>query len=197
MFKMIATGRPPVGTAGPVRVPRRRARRSGPEGGGPSSGPPKPSTKRSPETSGGSSSNCSLKRTPPLAAVALLSREGIGLDDLLLCTETDIDSDGAYRGQWLAVTNDRLLVCSAGDVARLDASVRFADVSEFRCEGVIGSGLLQARVDGLYVDLLRYSTSWPTGSARSPASSTGISRASRSRSTPKTTSMPAAASRAG
>jgi hypothetical protein len=42
---------------------------------------------------------------------------------------------------------------------RLTCRIELSQVSEFRCEGVIGSGLLQARVDGVFIDLLRYSNS--------------------------------------
>lgn len=148
-FKMIATGRPPEGTVGPVRVRRRARQASGRGGSAPSPRSPKPPA-AAPSTS-------SLKRTPPLGIVRLLSRERIGLDDLLLSVETDIDASGAYRPQWLIVTDARVLVCFDGDTPHLEAALNLTDVSEFRCEAVIGSGLLQARVDGLFVDLLRFS----------------------------------------
>ncbi len=77
--------------------------------------------------------------------------------DLLLCTDTDLDSAGQYRPQWLLVTPDRILVCTLANHPEILLDLPFSSASEFRCEGVVGAGLLQARVDGVFLDLLRYS----------------------------------------
>src|SRR5689334_6459376 len=122
-FKMIATGRPPTGTAGPVRV-RRRPRRSG-LGGGSSPGSTRPPRHSPAAAHNAAQPASSLKRTPPLAVVRLLSRHAIGLDDVLLCCETDIDASGNYRPLWLVVTKDRALVCSDADVSSLESSLNF------------------------------------------------------------------------
>lgn len=150
LFKLIATGRPVGGSAGSIRLRRGAGRRRNP-------GPLPPRRHKGPTSAPPRHASSSLKRTPPLGIVRLLSQERIGLDDLLLCVETDIDANGACRPQWLIVTADRVLVCSDGDTTSVDLRLTFAQVSEFRCEAVIGSGLLQARVDGLFVDLLRFS----------------------------------------
>jgi ATP-binding cassette, subfamily B, bacterial len=76
--------------------------------------------------------------------------------DLRLCTCTDIDRLGRYRLQWLAVTDDTVAVVPETD-DEPPIIVRFTEANEFRCEAVVGSGLLQARVGECYVDLLRYS----------------------------------------
>jgi ATP-binding cassette, subfamily B, bacterial len=86
-----------------------------------------------------------------------LAAESIRPEDLVLCTNTDIDRAGSYHEQWLAVTNDRVLVCSDSKTPDILVNIPFSEVTEFRCRGAIGSGLLQARVDQLYVDILRYS----------------------------------------
>jgi ATP-binding cassette subfamily B protein len=46
-----------------------------------------------------------------------------------------------------------------GGPGRVVLELALKDASEIRCESVIGSGLVQARVDGVFVDLLRYSNS--------------------------------------
>jgi ATP-binding cassette subfamily B protein len=98
-----------------------------------------------------------MKQVPPAPVAERLASESIGPDDLLLCTHTDIDRLGSYRQQWLAVTKERVLVLSEGDAPEVLVNVPFSEVSEFRCRGAIGSGLLQARVDNMFVDILRYS----------------------------------------
>lgn len=98
-----------------------------------------------------------LKKTPPASIARLLADNSIQVDDLLLCTDTDIDRAGRYQKQWLAVSQDRVFVCTNGEFPKVHAEIKIKDATEFRCESVIGSGLLQARVDGLFVDLLRFS----------------------------------------
>jgi len=98
-----------------------------------------------------------LKQTPPAEIVRCLAAESIHSEDLLLCTDTDIDNLGHYRRRWLAVTQDKLLVVSDGASPTVELRLAFDKVSEFRCQGTVGSGLLQACVDGCYIDILRYS----------------------------------------
>ncbi len=98
-----------------------------------------------------------LRQAVPGPVAQLLEAESVQLSGLLLFTDTDIDRDGSYRAQWLAVTNDRLLLLSGGDSPAIHTTLSFSDATEFRLESVIGSGLLQARVGGMFVDLLRFS----------------------------------------
>ncbi len=98
-----------------------------------------------------------LLQRPPGSVEEFLRERGIGLSDLLLCTDTDVDWSGRYEQQWLVATADHVLVLSGGPTPELLCEVEFTKATEFRCEGVVGSGILQARVDGLFVDLLRYS----------------------------------------
>ena len=98
-----------------------------------------------------------LKKTPPASILEKLKDEGIHPEDLLLCTDTDIDPRGRYTPQWLAVTPERLLVMTNGRSPKCHFDLELSKASEFRTQGVIGSGLLQARVGDLYIDVLRYS----------------------------------------
>jgi ATP-binding cassette subfamily B protein len=98
-----------------------------------------------------------LKDTPTDTVVRQLSRESVRPDDLLIYTSTDIDKLGNYNQQWLAVTKDRLLVLSDGKESEILLSLKMNEVAEFRSQGAVGSGLFQARVNGYYIDVLRYS----------------------------------------
>ncbi|MBP7149519.1 MAG: DUF1854 domain-containing protein [Acidobacteria bacterium] len=97
-----------------------------------------------------------LIETPPPFLEARLEQDSAG--DVLLCVRSDIDLHGSDNEQWLAVTSDALYT---GTAAQPDGIVRLplAAASEFRALGGVGSGLLQAKVDGAYIDLVRYSNS--------------------------------------
>jgi ATP-binding cassette subfamily B protein len=98
----------------------------------------------------------SLKQTLPEEIIRFLAAESVEIDNLLLCTHTDIDNLGTYQHVWLVVDKDQLIVVSGNGAPKLELQLFLKDVSEFRCHGAVGSGLLQARVDGMFVDVLRY-----------------------------------------
>ncbi|MEI7634964.1 MAG: DUF1854 domain-containing protein [bacterium] len=98
-----------------------------------------------------------LKQQPPASVAAGLATVNIQPQDILLCADTDIDRAGNYVPQWLVVTKDRVIVFSSGDHSESLFDLQIADATEFRCQSVIGSGLLQVRAGGLYVTVLRYS----------------------------------------
>ncbi len=98
-----------------------------------------------------------LRQTPPEDVAGVLHERGLGDQKLLLCTHSDIDMAGHYHPQWLAVSNDELLVIEDGDPARVARSLPLRQPQEYRAWSGVGSGLLQARIDGTYVDLIRYS----------------------------------------
>ena len=99
----------------------------------------------------------SLLQTPPEGVISVLAQEQIAFKDVLLCTPTDIDFLGRYQTQWLVVTAGRLVVVAEGEPAVITLTLPIRDISEVRVHGTIGSGLLQARVGGMYVDVLRFS----------------------------------------
>jgi len=97
-------------------------------------------------------------RMPPVPAVEqLLASEHIAAADLLLCTASDIDFLGRYQTSWLAVTQDRLVVVTEQGSPAISVNLLFKDITVFRVQGNIGSGLLQARVGEVYVDVIRFS----------------------------------------
>ena len=155
-YKLIAAGRQPVGAVDAVRMGNPAAR-TRPPGESPSK-PPKRQDNHEAHRPAAEHASL-LKQTPPRAVLRVLSSLGVSMDDVVLCTDTDIDAAGAYRTQWLVATDERLFVIADDSDPKSPPirSMRFDDASEFRCETVIGAGLLQARVNGVFLDLLRFS----------------------------------------
>lgn len=97
-------------------------------------------------------------KTQPRAGVRRsLQCQSLPFEGLAICMATDINLTGVYDPQWLAVSRDRLLVIDETAPDEPVHDVTLAKVKEFRVQPVIGSGLLQARLDGMWVDLLRFS----------------------------------------
>jgi hypothetical protein len=78
-------------------------------------------------------------------------------DPPLLTTAADLSHEGEFEQQWLVVSADRLVVLAGGPKPRVLRVLPVEAVESFRAHAVVGSGFLQARVDGVWVDLLRYS----------------------------------------
>ncbi|HET6612673.1 MAG TPA: DUF1854 domain-containing protein [Kofleriaceae bacterium] len=93
----------------------------------------------------------------PDAIFCALEQRGIFEGDIVLAADTDIDDIGRYRREWLVVTDSKLLVVDAADTPKIRTALDIADLAQVRCRPAVGSGLLQARTAGRYVDLLRYS----------------------------------------
>ncbi len=97
--------------------------------------------------------------TEPLPSTIESFRQQSGLNGLpvLLSTTTDIDLTGEFNRQWLVVTRDDVSVLSDGAAPALLRRWTIAQLSGFRSHSAVGSGFLQAQVDGMWVDILRYS----------------------------------------
>lgn len=99
-----------------------------------------------------------LRKEPPAAVAQVLRDRGVDPAALSLCTDSDIDLLGRYYPQWLAVSDSKLFVLHAENGhAELVRELSIPGAERFRAESVVGSGLLQARIDGVYVDVVRYS----------------------------------------
>lgn len=92
----------------------------------------------------------------PDSVLASLAQQGVQPDRILLSLSTDIDRLGRYQPQWLVVLEDRLFVAHEGPPVEIAFTLAFAEAAEFRIQSAVGSGLLQARVDSMYVDVLRF-----------------------------------------
>src|SRR5262245_22061432 len=118
---------------------------------------PRNSLNRAPNSRIESGDRSPLLQTPPADVAQVISAHGIADTDVLIAARTDIDLLGRYRDHWLLVTKDKLAVFADGVDPALALSIGVRDASEYRTQVGVGSGLLQARIDGAYVDVLRYS----------------------------------------
>jgi ATP-binding cassette subfamily B protein len=77
---------------------------------------------------------------------------------LRVSVATDLDAEGRYAERWLAVTKDRLLVLEPNHGRpKVALDVPLEKISGFRTQPLVGSGLLEATVDGRPVEIVRYS----------------------------------------
>jgi ATP-binding cassette subfamily B protein len=100
----------------------------------------------------------------PLAVKKELDVQGLNGVPVLLSTSTDLSLSGRPRRHWIVATHANVAAVAEqaesadGKTApRVESYVPVADVQEFRTQGAVGSGFLQAYVDDHWVDLARYS----------------------------------------
>jgi ATP-binding cassette subfamily B protein len=98
-----------------------------------------------------------LKTLPPADVVGALGRAGVDLREVAISAATDIDLLGRYQRQWVIATCSTVLVIDERDCEKPVLSLAFAETQDFRTIAVYGSGLLQAKVGGIWLDLVRYS----------------------------------------
>jgi ATP-binding cassette subfamily B protein len=99
-----------------------------------------------------------LKEELPASLVSLLPPPTPGGEGVRVSVEADLDAEGRYAHRWLAVTEDRLLVFEpdhGNPVTAVD--VPLSSVSSVKTHALVGSGVLEATVDGTPVELVRYS----------------------------------------
>jgi ATP-binding cassette subfamily B protein len=96
------------------------------------------------------------KELPPLVAKELDDR-GLNGIPLLLATTTDLSLAGQPRRHWIVANRENVAAIAEGDAPSLATHVAVGEVAEFRTQGAVGSGFLQAYVDDHWVDLARYS----------------------------------------
>ncbi len=97
-----------------------------------------------------------FKEELPQAVARELDDRGLNGVPVLLSTTTDLSLSGQPRRHWLIANRDNVAAVADGDQPSVAAHVAVADVQEFRTQGAIGSGFLQAYVDEHWVDLARY-----------------------------------------
>ena len=95
----------------------------------------------------------------PLAVKKELDVQGLNGVPVLLSTSTDLSLSGRPRRHWIVATHLNVAAVAEHDGAapKVESYVPVADVQEFRTQGAVGSGFLQAYVDDHWVDLARYS----------------------------------------
>ena len=75
----------------------------------------------------------------------------------VLTVRTDLSLDGRPQAEELTATVDDVQIATVDRPGTAARQFEFAAIEAFRTETAVGSGFLQARVDGVWVDLLRYS----------------------------------------
>jgi ATP-binding cassette subfamily B protein len=88
----------------------------------------------------------------------------------VLTTSTDITLDGRCEKQWLVVSEHQVTVTSDGETPISLCSVPTEAVERYRTTSALGCGSLQVRVNGIWIDLLRYSNGLASRFARVAAS---------------------------
>jgi ATP-binding cassette subfamily B protein len=101
-----------------------------------------------------------LNRELPKDLADLLLLEGTDPGRAWLSTETDLSLSGTYEQVFLLVEADRLLVVGRPSgkfrkAVRMELARR--DISEIRTRQGIGGGFMDARVEGVFVEILAYS----------------------------------------
>jgi len=98
-----------------------------------------------------------LTEEAPTEVQRRLDQAGLNHRPVLLSTSTDINLDGLPERNWLVVSDERISLLRAGQDPDLLVSLPLSEVDQFRVCAGVGSGALQARRQGVWVDLLRYS----------------------------------------
>jgi len=93
----------------------------------------------------------------PSGVQQLLEREGLNGVPVVLSARTDLGLGGEPGTEWLVMTGRDVSVVAEAPQPRLVHTVPVADVERFRAVGAIGSGFVQAYVEGAWVDLIRHS----------------------------------------
>ncbi|MFM8219407.1 MAG: hypothetical protein ACKOJF_10860, partial [Planctomycetaceae bacterium] len=93
----------------------------------------------------------------PSGVKLLLEREGLNGVPVVLSAQTDLGLRGEPGSEWLVMTERNVSVVAERPEPHLVKNVPVAEVGKFRSVGTIGSGFVQAHVDGAWVDLLRHS----------------------------------------
>ena len=83
----------------------------------------------------------------------------LGADPCLFSVGSDLASDGTAQAVWVIVTATKVFAIPTGDSAMAPAIGPFLlkDVEKVRTFHTVGSAFLQFLIDGVYVDVVRYS----------------------------------------
>ena len=95
----------------------------------------------------------------PIQVKSLLENRGLNGVPVVLSTLTDLGIRGDQRRHWLVITRDNVAVVADGTNPELVNHMPVSRVDRFRAIGTVGSGFLQAHVNGAWIDLLRHSNS--------------------------------------
>src|SRR3954466_9270715 len=92
----------------------------------------------------------------PLSVHEELDRRGLNGVPVVLCASSDLSLAGEPERHWVVATKDAVTAVRETDSPIVETRVPVSEVREFRTQGAIGSGFLQAYVDDYWVDLARF-----------------------------------------
>ncbi|HEY3269419.1 MAG TPA: ABC transporter transmembrane domain-containing protein [Armatimonadota bacterium] len=103
-----------------------------------------------------------LQENLPESMEPLLPTDARDADGKLKVTvAADLDEDGRYAERWLAVTDDRVMVMEGvdadGNASKVALDVPLDSITGVKTQSLVGSGVLEATVDGQPVEIVRYS----------------------------------------
>ncbi len=98
-----------------------------------------------------------LKVDLPQAIADGLRRNGGDPSAVVIAIPSDIDLDGRYRRQWVVATKERLWAFDEEATDPPQLMLAMSEIQDMRTVAVYGSGLLQAKVGGVWFDVVRYS----------------------------------------
>ena len=97
-----------------------------------------------------------FKEELPQTVYQELDRRGLNGVPVILSTTSELSLSGRPERHWIVATQYNVASVKEAGEATVEAHVPVADVREFRTQGTIGSGFLQAYVDDYWVDLARF-----------------------------------------
>jgi ATP-binding cassette subfamily B protein len=96
-------------------------------------------------------------RPIPESIQRALLQHGVRAEEILLTATTDINSLGQYDVQWLLFSAEKLFIFDS-EIGESPLFIfELQEIQAFRTMAAVGSGLLQIRVDDVWLDLLRFS----------------------------------------
>ncbi len=103
-----------------------------------------------------------LKMELPEDILLLLADVSIQKNNILLCTDTDLDVSGNYAQEWLVVTESRILRIGAEisehyGTSRILLDIPVDSIKSARIDGRVGSSFLEVEVDDYFQEILRFS----------------------------------------
>jgi len=100
-----------------------------------------------------------LRSSLPSDLVAALAGDGVSPNDVVLSIASDINLVGAYMPQWVVASRETLWVFDLAHDTKPLLKLALQETQDFRTTAVYGSGLLQVKIGGIWLDVVRYSNS--------------------------------------
>lgn len=101
-----------------------------------------------------------MKRPLPDRIKEVIEKRGIQEDDLTVATETDLDITGEYLESWVLANKEWVLVYRIDpedDTVILSKEIQLKTVEKVRMDTRVGSGFIEAKINGVYEELARFS----------------------------------------